>query len=259
MRSISSRLSPSKEHDLLDRRRPEREGAGLVEDDRPGLAELLDGGTPLDDHADLRRPRDAGENRDRSCEDERTGRGDDEHGEGAYGIAAQRPGEPGEGESDRQEEGRIAVGHSNEGRLVAFRVVHEANDGRVCALRGRPRRAELEDLARVRRPAANRGASLACDGQGFACQGRLVQHRLRAGDEPVDGDDLAVTDENVVAGGDVVHRHLLDELAHPSMRNSRCSRDQRPELAPRSAGGGILESVPTGEHESDDRPCQVLA
>ena len=59
----------------------ERERAGLVEEHRPRLAELLDRGAALDDHARARRARDAGDERDRRREDQRARRRDDEHGE----------------------------------------------------------------------------------------------------------------------------------------------------------------------------------
>ena len=71
---------PVEGDDPLERGLPERQRAGLVEQHRARLAELLDHAAALDDHAVPRGAGDPGDERDRGRQDQRTRRGDDHHG-----------------------------------------------------------------------------------------------------------------------------------------------------------------------------------
>ena len=93
--------------------------------------------------------------RDRSGQDQRAGRRDDEHGECAHRVAGETPGEPGDHGGQRQEDDRVAVGQPDEGRLLRLGLPHETHDRRVRALGGEPDRAQLEGLAGVGRAAAD--------------------------------------------------------------------------------------------------------
>ena len=136
--------------------------------------------------------RDSRKNGDGRGEDERAGRRDDEHGQPADRIPAEHPGQPGRDQGDGQEEGRVAIGHADERRLVALGLAHETDDGRVRAFGCRSRRPQLERVAGVRRSAADRRSLLVRNRQRFARERRLVENRLSAQHQPVDGNDLAL-------------------------------------------------------------------
>ena len=132
---------PVEGDDPLERRLPERQRAGLVEQHRARLAELLDHAAALDDHAVPRGAGDPGDERDRGRQDQRTRRGDDHHGHEANRIPGRRPGEPGDPEREREEEGGVVVGQADERRPLRLGPADEAHDRRVGALRGESRRA----------------------------------------------------------------------------------------------------------------------
>ena len=69
----------------------QRDRARLVEDDRAGAAESLDHAAALHDHPrSAPAPETPERSANRGCEDERARRRDDEHGEGADGVARGR-------------------------------------------------------------------------------------------------------------------------------------------------------------------------
>ena len=190
-RSSSSGSVAVERHDALDRRRPEGQRPGLVQQHRADAAELFDHARPLHDDADARGAREPRHERDRGREDERAGRGDDEHGQGAHGVAAERPRAAGEQHRDGQQEGCVAIGHAHEGRALVLGLLDEPHDRRVRALRRPARGLEVERLAGVRGAAAHGIPGRARDRQRLARQRRLVDRRRRRRHDAVDRHDLA--------------------------------------------------------------------
>ena len=94
----------------------EGDGARLVEDDGARVAQRLDHAAALDDDADTRGPRDAGEQGDRGGEDQRTGGRNYEHRQSTDRVARHRPGDGSDDDGERQEERRIPIGHPDERR-----------------------------------------------------------------------------------------------------------------------------------------------
>ena len=142
------------------------------------------------------------------------------------GSPLEHPGQPGGYQGDGQEEGRIAIRHADEGRLVALGLAHETDDTCVCALRSGSRRPQLERFAGVRRSAADGRSLLEGNGERLARERRLVENGLAAHDEPVDGDDLAVPDHDVVADRQRLDGDLFDPFADPAVRDPRRAPDQ---------------------------------
>ena len=103
--------------DLAQGRPAGGEGAGLVEQQDGGPSERLERRAALDDDAARSATREAGDDRHRSGENQRTGRRHDEHRQRPDGIAAPPPGERRERERQRQEDQGVAVGEADERRL----------------------------------------------------------------------------------------------------------------------------------------------
>ena len=99
--------------------------------------------------------------RDRRCENQRAGRGDDEHCERADRVARQPPTpsacDPG---GKREKEDRVAVREPDERRTLRLGIAHETDEGGIGTIRRGAKRANFEDVARVRRSAEQRAAGL---------------------------------------------------------------------------------------------------
>ena len=244
--------------DVLDPRRSQRDRAGLVEDDRPRLAQPLDHAGALDDDPGPCGTRDAGEQRDRRREDQRARRGDDEDRKRADRVAGSRPRGARHGQRQRQEERGIAVGHPHERRALGLGLPDETDKRRICALRSRPGRAESK--RRSADSSAPHGLSgVAEDRQRLAGQRRLVEHRFVALDHSVDRQHLARPDEHEVADADVLDWNLHDLVAADQVGGARRARDEPRQLASRPRSGSLLERVPAREHERDHGTGEVLA
>jgi hypothetical protein len=101
-------------NDPLHRRSPQRQRAGLVQQDGARLAEALDYSSALDEHARAGGPRDAGDQRDRGGEDQRARRRHHQDRDGAHRIAADQPRRRGS-HRQRQEDKYVAVGGRTKG------------------------------------------------------------------------------------------------------------------------------------------------
>ncbi len=94
--------------------------AGLVEDQGADARHCLERPCALDQHAKMRRARQTRDQCDRHGKDQRTGRGDHQHGDRADRIACEPPGREGDTDGDDQKAQRPAVGqpgHRRFGRL----------------------------------------------------------------------------------------------------------------------------------------------
>ena len=252
------RADPVEGDDPLDRGLSERQRAGLVEQHRARLAELLDHAAALDDHAAPRGAGDAGDQRDRRGQDQRARRRDDHHGDEAHRVPRHRPGEPGHPERERQEEGGVAVGHADEGRALRLGPADEPHDRRVGALRGGPRRAQIERLAGVRRAASQLAPGGIETGSGSPVSA-ASSTSASADRDAVDGNHLSGADDDDVSGAKLVDRHLLDRARLGG--GARSAAPARAAWSARAAPAGrvFLERVSAGKHHGDNRAGQVLA
>ena len=114
------RRDPVQRQHPIQLRPAERHRARLVQQHRACLAELLDRRRALDHDARARAAREPRDQRDRRRQDQRARSRDHEHRQRAYGIARCGPRHPCNDDSDRQEEGRVAIGESHERGALDF-------------------------------------------------------------------------------------------------------------------------------------------
>ena len=132
--------------------------SGLVQENGASASEPLDRSASLGDHAAPSRPRHARDQGNRRGQDQRTRGRHDQYGKRANRIAAQRPGGPGYAEGDRQQDGRVTVGHPNEGSALLLGLANQLDDAGVGTLGGRPRGPNIECIAGAHRATRNGGA-----------------------------------------------------------------------------------------------------
>ncbi|HMQ64755.1 MAG TPA: hypothetical protein PJ992_00570 [Arachnia sp.] len=245
--------------DRDDLRAPVGQGAGLVEDERADARRRLERLRPLDQDAEMRRPRQAGHQRHRHGEDQRTGGRHHQHGDGADRVIREPPG----GESDRDGHGekadRPAIGKPRHRRLRALRLLDQADDAGIGAVLCDASRHQVEGLAGVGR-AAHGVVSLAqSEGERLARQGRGVEKGGLRRDPAIDGHDVALPDQEPFSGRDVVERHLLERAVPVPGSGAGDARQEVMHLAPRAALGEALEEGAAGIHQGDYGSRQRLA
>jgi hypothetical protein len=248
----------SKRYNPLDLRIPARDGSRLVEQHGLCGAEPLEDAGTLDDHPCARGAGKATDERDRGREDEWARRRHDHHRETPGGVARRRPGEPRDGEREREEDGCVAVREPGEPGAVALCGAHEPDDRRIGAFRRGTGDSHVERVPGVRGARADVLARRGRDGQRLTGERRLVDHRVRAGDDAVRRYDLAGTDDDDVAGNELLDRYLLDPAGAVTMRDARRALDEQVELPAGPARRPGLERSATGHHQGDDRARQLL-
>ena len=187
------------------------------------------------------------------------GRGHDEDGQGADGVAGDGPGDTGDDQRERHEEDGVAVRHAHEGRLGGLGLLDQADDARVRAVLGRGGGQEVEGCTGVDGAGAHRIAGLAGGQARLARQRRFVEDGRVADDRAVDRDHLAGLDEQPVAHGDVRDLAVLDAAVAVAVDDAGRARDERGELPVGPAGRVALQPLPGREHDADDRRGQGLA
>ena len=131
-------------HDFSYLGRADGQGAGLVEQDGPRLAERLDRTGALDNHSRARGAREAGHQRDRRGENQRAGGCDHDDSQPPHGIAAQRPSEPRGQQCHGKEEAGVPVGHPHHRRPLRLRLLDQPNQRGVRAVARGPVGADVE-------------------------------------------------------------------------------------------------------------------
>ena len=225
-----------------------RERSRLVEHGDAGATERLERTAALDEHAELRRAGDAGNDGDRHGEDQRAGCRHDQHGERADRVARPDPGAAGEQQSQGEEPEREAVRHANGRGLALLGLLDEADDRCIGAFRGGTQGDEIEGRADRRRAAQRFVAAPQRDGQGLAGQRRGVDHALVAGDGAVHGQHFALADEQRVARQHGFDRHLFEALLRVLHGGARHPAEQRGHLAARAALGIVFEILAARIH-----------
>ena len=205
---------PVERRDLGELHAALRDRAGLVEDDRPDPARLLEHLGPLDEDPELRAAARPDHESRRGRETERARAGDDENRDrGGERVGGGRTGDQpaGErGERDRDHDGdehrRDAVGEALNGRLSRLCVLDEARDLRQRGVRTDLRRPHDEAPVRVDRRARDVGSRADLDREGLAREQRLVDGGLSLHDLSVGRDLLAGPNDEQVADDDVLDR-----------------------------------------------------
>ena len=132
-----------------------------------------------------------------------------------------------------EEESGVPVGHPHERRAVRLRLLDQAHERRISALRRGPVGADVKRGAGVRGPAQHRHSRSDRDGQWLAAQRARIDNSLGPDDRPVDRHDLAGSHDHDVARLDPGDGHLLELVADAQLRDLRGALDQRRELSPR--------------------------
>jgi hypothetical protein len=245
--------------DRHDLRAPVGERAGLVEDQGPDARHRLERPRALDEDPEVRRAREARDQRHRYGEDQWAGCRHHENGDGADRIAGEPPRCPGDGEGDREEAERPAVREARHRGLGPLRLLHEPDDPGIGAVRGRPGRGEVEGLARVGRSAHRLAARREADGERFPSERRGVREGRGREDGAVHRDHVPLPDQEPVARHDVVEGHLLETTVPVAGRGARHAREKVVHLAPGPALCEALEESAARVHHGDDRGRQRLA
>jgi hypothetical protein len=132
---------PVERRHTQDARRPERQRPGLVEQNAVRPPETLDHAGALYDDAAPRRPGDAGGERDRCREDQRTWCRDNDNSQSTDGVPARTPRDRRQRQRGRKQQRGIAVGEPRERRALVPGLLHEAHERRIGRRRrgaGRP-------------------------------------------------------------------------------------------------------------------------
>ena len=106
----------------------------LVEHHGPRPRQCLEGAAALDQHAMSGRGRDAGHDRYGCGQDQRAGSGNDQDRQRSDAIVGDQPGQPGNGEGEREEGQRPLVGKPDERGLLllgGFDQPHDVGIGAV--------------------------------------------------------------------------------------------------------------------------------
>ena len=142
---------------------------------------------------------------------------------------------------------------------MGLRLLDQANERRVGALRRRAIGAHIERGAGVRRSTQHRQAGSDRDRQRFAAQRARVDDRLRTDHGSVHRHYLACTDNHDVARPHLVDRHRLYPISHPQLGDLGGPLDQRRQLTPGPCRGDVLQRLAAREHEADDDASKLLA
>jgi hypothetical protein len=238
-----------------------RERAGLVEDHRTDTVRGLERIGSADQHAQLGAAPGANDERCRGGKPERTGAGDDEHrhqleqraGDARLGteVKPQHEGHDRDGDDDRHEHRRHAVGQPRHLRLAGLRLLHQPHDLHQHRVGADPFGAHAERPRLVERGTTDTLARPDLHRQGFAGQHRGVHARAAVQHHSVHRHLLPRPHQQHVAGLDLVERDLLHTAPGHAPRGARPQIEQ-PAHGLRGAGAGArLEQAPQ-QDEGDD-------
>ena len=176
----------------------------------------------------------------------------------ARSAPAERPGEPGHGEGQRQEPHGVPVGEPDERRLRVLRLADQADDARVGAVGGGAAARRSNGPPAFTVPLAP-GRPAPFGRPGLAGQRGLVQDGDARGHYAVHGNHVAGRHEQHVAGRDLASGTVFQR----SPRYRRAVRGARSSSALRSCRARTrrprLQGPPAGQHDADHRGRQQLA
>ena len=218
--------------------------AGLVDDQRvDGLEALQRLGVP-DEHAEAGGAADADHDRHRRRQAERARAGDDQHSdrrdqpEGESRLRPERrpddEGDDGDGDHQRNEPSRDAIGEPLDRRAAALRLRHHLHDLRQHGVAADLLRAHRERAGLVERAADDLVADALRRRHGFAGDQELVERAAPVDDLAVDRDFFARPHAQQVADAHRVERHVL--VAAVGAQAPRGLRREVEQGADRAAG-----------------------
>ena len=126
----------------------------------------------------------------------------------AGGEAPDEQGEDGDAEDDRHEHRRDPIGQSLHGRFAVLRTGDEIGHGCQRRVRTHTGGTDLEHTGGVDRGAGDGISGADLDRNGFAGEHCLIDGRMTVQHLTVGGDLLAGTDEEDIADGQLIDRHL---------------------------------------------------
>ena len=124
-------LKVSLRFDAGEPRPANRQRPRLVEHHRPGSRERFERPAVLDQQATARRPRYACDDGYGCSEYQRTGGGDDKHGQGPHRAARDQPCHAGHQNGERYEPQGVTVGEPGKGRLALLSLGDQPDNARV--------------------------------------------------------------------------------------------------------------------------------
>jgi hypothetical protein len=140
-----------------------------------------------------------------------------------------------------------------------LRRIHHSHNAGVCALAGSGARPDFECLASIDGSAACGLSGPTRNGDWFAGQRRLIDHRSRACNDPIDRYHLTRANENCVADRDLFDWYVGDCFSQSPVCSSWSTIDQRLQVAFRPGNREVLQHVASGVHHGDDNSREVLA
>ncbi len=232
--------------------------AGLVEDRDPCGADPLQHRRILDDDPPPRGQGDGPDDRHGNRDQERAGRRDDQHGQEPHRIAARDPCDQRDADGHGRVDRTQLIGEAPQTRTALFRFPHDTHDLGVPGIDREPVGPDRQRLVAVDGPRQHlRSRSLGHE-VGLARQVRLVHHAVSLENRPVDGTHLVREDDQRVfhlhqREGDVLELPVtlaMGYVGHPSRQRSERRRG--------AADCEGLDRFAAGQHEHDERPCQIL-
>ena len=182
------------------------ERPGLVEDRGATLGDLLEHDGTLDDD----RPAGAQGNRaddgDRDGDQQRAGRGDDQHREEANGVSRHGPREHGDRQRDRRVDRAQAIPEPAQRRPAGLGLAHDFHDLRVARIGGALGGANRQGRLAVDRARDHRRATGLGDLERLARQVGFVHHAMAVDHHAVHRADIVRIDHERVADGHVLQR-----------------------------------------------------
>ena len=214
-----------REH-LRDLGLPQRQRAGLVEDDGPHSAERLQVDTTLDDRADARRAPDAAEDGQRRSGCDATGACHDDDGDGGSDVARYEERETGARECEVDEVTGEAVGRFLDRGPRLLGTLDGFDDVPKRGVAPDPGGADLHRSRLVDRARENLLASQLLDRHRLAGDGGLVHEGVPASDDAIDRDARAGLDQDDLAHLKLVGRNLMFGAAPANERDARQEIDE---------------------------------
>ena len=259
-RAAAPRRVERRRHEALGQRRlAVGQRARLVEDHRAAAIDLLEHGRVADDDAAPGGQRDRADDRHRDGDEQRTGRRHDEHRQEPDRIAAPQPRGHGDRHGERRVDGAELVAEPAKPRAALLGVPHHLHDPRVAGVDRPSHRADRQRLLAVDRAGQHVRARRLGHHERLAGQVGLVHRAVALHDGPVDRADLVRKDDQVIADGDRVERHVLDRPAGAAMRDRGHPARQRLQHGRGAPDGERFQRLPAGQHQDDEGAGQVLA
>ena len=233
-------------------------GAGLVQHDRVHALRGFQYLRSFDEHAHLRAPPGADQQRRGRREAQRAGAGDDQYGDGGGEPSRERESGPDpraecghrDSDRDRHEHPGDAICQTLDLGLARLGLLDELGHLGQLGIGADPGGLNHEASSGVHCGAGDVVALADLDGDGLAGQHGRIDRRATGGDDPVGGDLLAGPDDELVTDAQLLDRDPLFSAAPQDRDLFRAEFEQGAEGGSSAAFGALLE-VPAEQDEGD--------